>query len=211
MIHQSDQISTGLRRISSCMALALIMALCMGVPTQAQAQEQEQQGFEVDPLAVGDKAPTFVMKKSGTTDYVFLRDYAGELRQTAVFRGETQKVVVLSFFASWCKPCQKEAPVLADIASNYVGQDVQLFFVNWGDSDNVAAEWLKTYGVEANCLMDPFGANAKKFGVDSLPRTIIIDKNGIVQLIERGFSEENEAHYRELVAGKVNELLNPGY
>ncbi len=206
MIHQSDLISTGLRRISSCIVLALIMALCMSVSTQAQ----DLQGFEVDPMAVGDKAPTFVMKKNGTTDYVFLRDYAGELRQTAVFRGDTQKVVVLSFFASWCKPCQKEAPVLADIASSYEGQDVQLFFVNWGDTDNVAAEWLQTYGVEANCLMDPFGANAKKFGVDSLPRTIIIDQQGIVQLIERGFSEENEAHYRELVTSKVNELLNPG-
>jgi len=206
MIHQSDHMSTGLRRFSSCIVLTLIMALCMGASTQAQ----EQQGFEVDPLAVGDKAPTFVMKKNGTTDYVFLRDYAGELRQTAVFRGETQKVVVLSFFASWCKPCQKEAPVLADIASSFEGQDVQLFFVNWGDTDGVAAEWLRTYGVEANCLMDPFGANAKKFGVDSLPRTIIIDQQGFIQLIERGFSEENEAHYRELVTSKVNELLNPG-
>lgn len=206
MIHQSDHMSTGLKRYSTAIALTLIMALCMGVPVQAQ----EQQGFEVDPLAVGDKAPTFVMKKNGTTDYVFLRDYAGELRQTAVFRGDTQKVVVLSFFASWCKPCQKEAPVLADIARGFEGQDVQLFFVNWGDSDRVAAEWLQTRGVEATCLMDPFGANAKKFGVDTLPRTIIIDQQGFVQLIERGFSEENEAHYREVVTGKVNELLNPG-
>ncbi len=208
MIYQSDHMSAGLKRYSSATALALIMVLCAGV--SVQAQEQELQVFEVDPLAVGDKAPTFVMKKNSTTDYVFLRDYAGELRQTAVFRGDTQKVVVLSFFASWCKPCQKEAPVLADIARGFEGQDVQLFFVNWGDSDREAAEWLQTRGVEATCLMDPFGANAKKFGVDTLPRTIIIDQQGFVQLIERGFSEENEAHYREVVTGKVNELLNPG-
>lgn len=208
MIHQSDHMFAGLKRYSSATALALIMVLCAGV--SVQAQEQELQGFEVDPMAVGDKAPTFVMKKNSTTDYVFLRDYAGELRQTAVFRGDTQKVVVLSFFASWCKPCQKEAPVLADIARGFEGQDFQLFFVNWGDSDREAAEWLQTRGVEATCLMDPFGANAKKFGVDTLPRTIIIDQQGFVQLIERGFSEENEAHYREVVTGKVNELLNPG-
>ncbi|MFC1628278.1 TlpA family protein disulfide reductase [Gemmatimonadota bacterium] len=207
MIHQSDQNSTGLKRCSGTIALTLVMALCFSMATAAQ----DPQGFEVDPLAVGDKAPTFVMKKNGTTDYVFLRDFAGDLRQTAVFRGDTQKVVILSFFASWCKPCQKEAPVLAEIVNSYAGQDVQLFFVNWGDPDNVAAEWLQTYGVEATCLMDPFGANAKKFGVEALPRTIIIDKQGYVQLIERGFSEENEAHYRELVTGKVNELLNPGY
>ena len=206
MIHQSDHMSAGLKRYSTAIALALIMVLCAGV----SAQEQELQGFEVDPLAVGDKAPTFVMKKNSTTDYVFLRDYAGELRQTAVFRGDPKNVVILSFFASWCKPCQKEAPVLADIARGFEGQDVQLFFVNWGDSDRVAAEWLQTRGVEATCLMDPFGANAKKFGVDTLPRTIIIDQQGFVQLIERGFSEENEAHYREVVTGKVNELLNPG-
>ncbi|MFC1595604.1 TlpA family protein disulfide reductase [Gemmatimonadota bacterium] len=210
MIHSADRVETDLKRFPISAVLTLVMVLCSGV-SGLPVQAQEQQGFQVDPLAEGDKAPTFVMKKNGTTDYVFLRDYAGELRQLAVLRGATQKVVILSFFASWCKPCQKEAPVLADIARNYEGQDVEIFFVNWGDTDQVAAEWLQTYGVEAACLMDPFGANAKKFGVEALPRTIIIDKQGFVQLIERGFSEENEAHYRELVTGKINELLNPGH
>jgi thiol-disulfide isomerase/thioredoxin len=198
--------SSGLNRRSFFWLLVMLII----TSASGSILAQEQATFEVDPLAVGDKAPTFVMKKNGTTDYVFLRDFAGDLRQTAVLRGNTQKVVILSFFASWCKPCQKEAPVLADIVNGYEGQDVQLFFVNWGDSDQVAAEWLETYGVEATCLMDPFGANAKKFGVNTLPRTIIIDKQGYVQLIEKGFSEENEAHYREVVTTKVDELLNPG-
>lgn len=206
MIHQSEYPFV---RARSGLATGLLTLLLV-VSTAASAAAQEAGAFEVDPLAVGDKAPTFVMKRNGATEYVFLRDYAGELRQPAVFRGATQQVVILSFFASWCKPCQKEAPVLAEIARGYEGQDVQLFFVNWGDSDQVAADWLESYGVEATCLMDPFGANAKKFGVNTLPRTIIIDKEGYVQLIEKGFSEENEAHYREVVTGKVNELLNPG-
>ncbi len=210
MIHQSEHISADASVHQTGRILATLLTLLIAVGTSGAIAAQEQGGIEVDPLNVGDKAPTFVMKMNGTTDYVFLRDYAGELRQPAVFRGATQQVVILSFFASWCKPCQKEAPVLAEIARGYEGQDVKIFFVNWGDSDQEAADWLALYGVEANCLMDPFGANAKKFGVNSLPRTIVIDKQGYVQLIERGFSEENEAHYREVVTTKVNELLNPG-
>ncbi|MFC1529808.1 TlpA family protein disulfide reductase [Gemmatimonadota bacterium] len=209
MIHQYDHMSAGLSACLKRRFFISLLMLLMIAGAHGSVAAQEQAAFEVDPLNVGDKAPTFVMKKNGTTDYVFLRDYAGELRQPAVFRGATQQVVILSFFASWCKPCQKEAPVLAEIARGYEGRDVQLFFVNWGDSDREAAAWLASYGVEANCLMDPFGANAKKFGVNTLPRTIIIDKQGYVQLIERGFSEENEAHYREVVTTKVNELLNP--
>ena len=211
MIHQSDHMSSGMStRIKRHFSASLLMLLVVA-GTSGSVLAQEPAALEVDPLNVGDKAPTFVMKKNGSTDYVFLRDFAGELRQPAVFRGATQQVVILSFFASWCKPCQKEAPVLAEIARGYEGRDVQLFYVNWGDSDQEAAAWLANYGVEAACLMDPFGANARKFGVNSLPRTIIIDKQGYVQLIERGFSEENEAHYREVVTSKVNELLNPGY
>jgi thiol-disulfide isomerase/thioredoxin len=191
-----------------CVTVLLCLLMVAGISGTGPVRGQTT--FEVDSLSVGDRAPTFVMKMNGTTDYVFLRDYAGELRQSAVFRGATQQVVILSFFASWCKPCQKEAPVLADIMRGYEGRDVQLFFVNVQDSDREAAAWLETYGVDATCLMDPFAANAKKFGVDALPRTIIIDKQGYVKLIERGFSEENEAHYRDVVTATIDELLNRG-
>lgn len=190
-------------RIAPGAILAALLLLSSPMDSLGQGQ------VVVDSLAVGMKAPTFVMKKLGTTDYVFMRDYVGELRQEARFRGATQKVIILSFFASWCKPCQKEAPVLASIAKDYEDQDVQLFYVNWGDSDTVTREWIAEHGAEGTVLMDPYGNTAKKYGVNSLPRTIIIDKEGTVRLIEAGFSEENEQHYREQVIGTLENLIRP--
>ena len=80
-------------------ALVLIMSLMVSMPVSGQDQPV---GLQVDSLAVGDEAPLWGMRRMGTTRFVFLRDYAGELRTEARLRGVSHKNVVLSFFASWC-------------------------------------------------------------------------------------------------------------
>ena len=189
-------------------ATTLLAALCLLV-LPAGARAQEVTGFEVDSLAVGMEAPTFVMKQMGTTEYVFLRDLVGELRQQAVFRGDTPKTVILSFYATWCKPCAEEAPVLAEIAEAYAEREVILFFVNFGDTDAAAAQWMVDHDLsDRTVLMDPFREIGKRYGVNSLPRTIVIDKEGIVRHIARGFADAEE--YRTAITTILETILTPG-
>jgi thiol-disulfide isomerase/thioredoxin len=183
--------------------IALILTgIIAGTPGQAKAQAT---GLEVDSLVVGDQAPTFVMKQMGELGYVFLRDYAGDLRQTAVLDGKTPKIVVLSFFASWCKPCAEEMPELALIAKEYEQREVRVFFVDLNEEESVVAAWLLEHPeIEGTVLMDPYAQNAIKYGVDALPRTIVIGRDGVVKFIERGFNTEG---YHRRVTAALEQLL----
>lgn len=170
--------------------------------------EDQPTGLAVDLLVVGQEAPNFAMKKMGTVEYVFLRDYAGELRIEAQMRGNEQQVVVLSFFATWCKPCPNEMAVLTEMAREYQDRGVQFFFVNFGENDRMAAAWLETHPeIEGTILMDPFLTTAKKYGVAVLPRTVVIDKNRVVRFIEQGY---NETHYRADVTAALESILKLG-
>jgi len=186
--------------------LTCTILLAATITTAAGAQEVA--GFEVDSLAVGMPAPTFVMKQMGTTEYVFLRDYTGELRQQAVFDGRTPQVVILSFYATWCHPCAEEAPLLASIADMYAEKEVVLFFVNFGDTDAAAKQWINDHGLDGRTvLMDPFREIGKRYGVNALPRTIVIDREGVVRHIERGF--ESQDHYRTTLITALEAIVNP--
>lgn len=174
----------------------------------ADPAQDQPTGLEVDLLYVGQEAPLFGMRKLGTTDFVFLRDFAGELRTEARMRGDTQKAIVMSFFASWCKPCPNELAVLTQISKEYEDRDIVFLLINFGETDGVAAAWLEKHPeIEGTVLMDPFLNTSKKYGAAVLPRTVIIDKNRIVRFIEQGFVEE---HYREGVTSAIESVLTPG-
>ena len=171
--------------LSPVTALVLIMSLMVSMPVSGQDQPV---GLQVDSLAVGDEAPLWGMRKMGTTSFVFLRDYAGELRTEARLRGSSQKNIVLSFFASWCKPCPDEMAMLTRIAREYEGSDVVFYFVNFAETDQVAENWMARHpDIEGEVLMDSFLVTAKKYGAAILPRTVIIDKNRVIRFIEQGF------------------------
>ncbi len=188
--------------LSPVTALVLIMSLMVSMPVSGQDQPV---GLQVDSLAVGDEAPLWGMRRMGTASYVFLRDFAGELRTEARLRGVSQKNVVLSFFASWCKPCPKEMAMLTRIAREYEGRDVVFFFINFAETDQVTEAWLAKHpDIQGDVLMDSFMVTAKKYGAAILPRTIIIDKNRVVRFIEQGFVEER---YWEEITGAIDMVL----
>jgi peroxiredoxin len=180
--------------------LPVLFIVTLACPAVAQPT-----GLPVDSLKVGQAAPTFVMKKLGTTDYVFLRDYAGTLRETALRDGKTPQVVVLSFFATWCKPCALEMPELAAVVGEFAGRGVVYFFVDVSEQDPAVAAWRAAHPqLEGTILMDPFADNAIKFGVDSLPRTVIIGRDGSIRYIERGFQTEG---YRERIRAALEAVV----
>ena len=166
-----------------------------------------QTGTQTDTLIVGQEASPFSMRKMGTLDQlVSLSDYTGEQRRVALMRGTERKIIVLSFFSSTCIPCEKEMPVLTEIAHEYQDKDVLVFFVCLNEPDSIAADWLaQRPGIQGTFLMDEHGIWGKRYNVTTLPRTIIIDKERIVRLIVRGFEEED---YRTLVTDTLDSIVN---
>ena len=101
------------------------------------------------------------------------------------------KVVIVSFWASWCAPCMQELPVLAGVVKQ-VGQDhLQVIAINYRDeyqSFKHVVNVLKDYPI-IFMRRDPNDRAAKKFGVRGIPRMIIIGRDGKVAADHIGYGE----------------------
>ena len=91
---------------------------------------------------------------------------------------ERGKVVVVNFWASWCAPCQSEAPELSTFAWQHRNQGVVMVGVVFNDTVNSATAFARLYGSLYPSLVDPGGVIANSYGVTSPPTTYVIDRHG---------------------------------
>lgn len=161
---------------------------------------------EEDILFIGKEAPHFVLPDLNR-NYVFLRYYCGkQLKKSYTLKNQKKKVVVLSFFASWCKPCQKELPYIQKISTAFKEKDVQFFLINVGENRKSAKLFVQKLDVHLPVLLDTYKKVSESYKVATLPRLVLLDKNGIVRGYKIGFVE-NE-NFEERLAMAITVLLN---
>ena len=101
------------------------------------------------------------------------------------------QVLVVDFWASWCGPCHQAFPHLQAVYEEYRdAPDVTFLVVNtsWNDTQARARRFIEEAGYTFPLYWDAGGQVARAFGVNSLPTTVLIGKEGRVQYRERGFS-----------------------
>lgn len=108
---------------------------------------------------------------------------SGEAVSLASLRGRPALVV---FWASWCTPCEQEAPALERFARSLHGR-ATLVGVNWSDPSLAGAKaFVKRFGWTFPNLRDPDETSGQKFGVSGLPTTYAIDSSGRIRDTLRG-------------------------
>jgi thiol-disulfide isomerase/thioredoxin len=100
------------------------------------------------------------------------------------------KVLVVTFWASWCAPCKRELPLLEGI-QRVAGKDkVQVVAINIEDRDTYRklSRGLKTYTLSIN---HDYGRKASEaYGVSGIPHLVLIGRDGRIISVHRGYSEE---------------------
>ena len=136
----------------------------------------------------GQQAPAFYLKDLQGNN-VFLRDFCGETLRKP-WKNKTKHVVVLSFFATWCVPCQKEIPILQELQQKYDDQPLKIFLINVGEKKDKVAPFVKEKGYTIPVLLDKYNViAAKKYKVFALPHLYIIDREGKIRLVKQGFKD----------------------
>jgi len=176
-------------------AVAILVLNIMFSSLSAQANES--------PIKKGDPSPVFSLPDL-QNNYVFLRDYSGQkLRKP--WKNKTKYVVVMSFFATWCAPCKREIPHLEKLKTEFSDKKVKFFLIDVGEEREVLDGFLKKNKISLTVLHDRYQQTAEKFGATSLPRLIVIDKQGTIQLIKKGF-KDGDSFMKEMRT-LISELL----
>jgi cytochrome c biogenesis protein CcmG/thiol:disulfide interchange protein DsbE len=96
------------------------------------------------------------------------------------------KVVVLNFWASWCGPCENEAPVLERAQRKLAASGGTVLGVTYKDDASASRDFVKKYKLTYPSLRDDRLDLAPKYGTTKLPETFVIDRAGHVVAMSRG-------------------------
>lgn len=91
----------------------------------------------------------------------------------------------INFWASWCDPCQKEAPDLERVAQALHGR-ASLVGVDWTDGTGNARSFVNQHHLTYPNLIDRDGTAGRNYGLNGLPTTFIIDAGGRITAVLRG-------------------------
>ena len=93
------------------------------------------------------------------------------------------RVTLIGFFASWCMPCRAELPVLMGLAS----KNIVLVGIAYKDKPTDTKAWLGALGNPYRVVaVDAHGKAGLAFGVDGVPQTYLVDKQGVIRFQQSG-------------------------
>lgn len=120
----------------------------------------------------------------GTTAEDFrLADLDGKQQSLSQYRG---KVVLVNFWATWCKPCTTEMPAMQAIYDRLRDKGFVVLAVNELEDEAKVREHIQQHGHTFPVLMDRDNKVANQFGVFGLPVSVFIDEKGVVQEYIKG-------------------------
>lgn len=162
------------RRTSWGTILAVIGVLGLLVIVGLMLQRTQQGPVTVDTVAPGFSVETF----------------DGESIDLADLKGQ---VVVVNFWASWCKPCEQEAEELELAYRQYQDQGVAFVGINWVDTEPEAMAYLDRFGITYPNAPDLGTRAGQAYRIRGVPETFIVGRDGQIAYVKIGpFESLNE-------------------
>ncbi len=134
-------------------------------------------------------------KPSASSGKVKLKDYAG-------------KVVYIDFWASWCTPCMVSMPMLNNLRNKYHQAGFEVIAINLDNNPLLASEFISAMNIDYPIVFDEGGIIANQYNVTGLPSAYIIDANGKIKVVHRGF-KKSDVSFLEAVINKYLDEIDP--
>jgi len=101
------------------------------------------------------------------------------------------KPVWLNFFATWCPPCNEEAPAVSAVASEYSAAGLQVVGVDVLENADKAKQFVDKHHLGYPAVVDA-GSLRDAYNINGMPVNVFIDKSGVVRAIEIGELSRSE-------------------
>ncbi|MFN8595356.1 MAG: redoxin family protein [Anaerolineae bacterium] len=159
------------RRKSTVQSVALIGGLVLIVAV-ALVLSFSAPNVSVGPAKVGQPISDFT-----------LTDINGATHKISDYKG---RPVLINAWATWCPPCRGEMPDLHALYLKYKDAGFELLAINSGESQSVAASFIHEMGFTFPTLVDTNKAVLDGLGINGLPTSILVGRDGTVKYIHVG-------------------------
>ena len=113
------------------------------------------------------------------------------------------KVVLVDFWASWCEPCLRSFPWMNDLQRRHGDAGLVVVAVNLDRDRKLADAFLGKTPANFHLEFDAAGDLARRFGVQAMPTSFLIDRSGKVRIRHAGFRDKQQAERER----QIEELL----
>ncbi len=137
----------------------------------------------------------FSMPVSAQLPSVQLKDLKGKTVDTAKLNNGG-KPFVISFFATWCKPCMRELKAIAEVYPEWQDETgMKMYIVSIDEAQNVnkVKPLVKAEGWEYEVLLDTNSDFFRSLGISSVPHILIVDGDGKVVYSHSGYTDGSES------------------
>ena len=162
------------------------------------------------PLAVGQSAVTDLLGALNLSNYPSgmrppafkSRTAAGQTVALADLRG---RVVLLTFWTTWCAECRPEMPLFESLHRDFAAQGLTVLGVNVREGTGAIAQYAQALGVTFPLVVDQQGSITTAYGVIGLPTTFLIGRDGRTVALATGPREWGSAPARALIQALLAE------
>lgn len=149
-------------------------------------------------LKPGTLAPRFALPDLNG-QRVYLSTWAAP-KLSKPYKNSVKHTIILSFWATYCAPCQKEIPELIAYKESHNDIPLKLFLINTETLTSAKlSTFVKNAGWKATILHDSYGRAGKNYGVEGLPSLVVINGDGKIIYSNKGFDPAN---------GTIEEILD---
>jgi thiol-disulfide isomerase/thioredoxin len=131
-----------------------------------------------------------------------LQGPGGETVRLSDFKG---KVVLVDFWASWCRPCQSSFPMLDRLYRQRHRDGLEVLAINVDEERQEAERFLERRSHEMPVFFDPKGHAPEAFRVEAMPSSYLVDRRGRIRFKHVGYTSSVGAKYEREVDALLSE------
>lgn len=161
----------------------VVLVLLLGLLALVALQMLRNGPLAAGPVGKGEVAPDFTLTAFANTPW------AGKTFTLSELRGQ---VVVINFWASWCKPCEQEAADLENTWRHYQDHGVLFIGVDYVDTETEAMGYLRRFDITYPNGPDLATRASQAYRIKGVPETYFVDKNGVLAYVQIGPTTQGE-------------------
>ena len=173
-----DQVTSfALGRVNESLPDSLFAFVPPAGATRVETLGPQPSGPETPSPLVGKPAPPFTLK-----------GVKGSTVTLAAYKG---RVVLLDFWATWCRPCRVEMPRVEALYKEFKAKGLVVFGVNFAEPPATVKAFLAGNPYTIPILLDVSGDTGRLYRAEGIPTLVVIGRDGKISSYFTGVREEN--------------------